>query len=186
MAQSPINHPIWSDCLVAESNLLWSFGCYICRADSGTGNATIEETTKNLGIYAAIGAGGSIFQVTMDLTFLLSCAGASKLIHEKLLYRIMRSPMSFFDTNPMGRILNRFSSDVDVVDGQLPFQVWLNLNCKIMYVKLSNLKFTLSLHVRNLTLYTSDLHVETYISLGTLNLDLRLSYFILDCQLTLS
>ena len=59
----------------------------------------------------------------MDMVFLLSCAAASKLIHEKLLYRIMRSPMAFFDTNPIGRILNRFSSDVDVADGQLPFQV---------------------------------------------------------------
>ena len=59
----------------------------------------------------------------MDLTFLLSCAKASQLIHEKLLFRIMRSPMSFFDTNPIGRIINRFSSDIDVVDGQIPFQV---------------------------------------------------------------
>ena len=88
----------------------------------------MDDTTKYLGIYAAIGAGGSLFQITMDMTFLLSCARASKLIHEKLLYRIMRSPMSFFDTNPIGRILNRFSSDIDVADGQLPFQVlFLNL-----------------------------------------------------------
>jgi ABC-type multidrug transport system fused ATPase/permease subunit len=79
-----------------------------------------------LGIYAAIGAGASLFQITMDTTFLLSCARASKLIHEKLLYRIMRSPMSFFDTNPIGRILNRFSSDISMTDGQLPFQVYIS------------------------------------------------------------
>ena len=35
--------------------------------------------------------------------------------------------MSFFDTNPIGRIINRFSSDIDVVDGQIPFQVITNM-----------------------------------------------------------
>ena len=93
------------------------------RADLNGENPANDDLLKNFGIYAALGATGALFQITVDLTFLLNCAKASKLIHEKLLFRIMRSPMSFFDTNPMGRILNRFSSDIDVVDGQIPFQV---------------------------------------------------------------
>ena len=39
-------------------------------------------------------------------------ATASEVIHQRLLYRVMRSPMSFFDTNPTGRIVNRFSADI--------------------------------------------------------------------------
>ncbi|KAK3836760.1 MAG: hypothetical protein J3R72DRAFT_200095 [Linnemannia gamsii] len=45
---------------------------------------------------------------------------ASKTIHSRLITRVLRLPMSFFDTTPMGRIVNRFSSDMAAIDSQLP------------------------------------------------------------------
>lgn len=47
-------------------------------------------------------------------------AGASKL-HNKMFESILRAPMSFFDTTPSGRILNRFSRDLDELDVRVPF-----------------------------------------------------------------
>ena len=45
---------------------------------------------------------------------------ASRRIHEAALQRLLRAPVLFFDANPLGRILNRFSKDVEFCDSLLP------------------------------------------------------------------
>lgn len=41
----------------------------------------------------------------------------------QLVNRILRLPVSFFDTNPSGRIINRFSRDTDIMDSVLPLSL---------------------------------------------------------------
>lgn len=45
---------------------------------------------------------------------------ASRRLHNRLLGRLLHAKMYFFDTNPLGRILNRFSKDIDNIDMPLP------------------------------------------------------------------
>jgi ATP-binding cassette, subfamily C (CFTR/MRP), member 4 len=45
---------------------------------------------------------------------------ASQKLHDKMAKAVLRARIQFFDTNPLGRILNRFSADVGITDDQLP------------------------------------------------------------------
>lgn len=42
---------------------------------------------------------------------------ASKIIHEEMIENVMNAPINlYFDVTPVGRILNKFSKDLAVVD----------------------------------------------------------------------
>ncbi|KAJ1641849.1 Canalicular multispecific organic anion transporter 1 [Coemansia asiatica] len=45
---------------------------------------------------------------------------ASKKLHRSMLMGVINSPMSFFDMTPLGRIINRFSSDIQTCDFSIP------------------------------------------------------------------
>ena len=48
---------------------------------------------------------------------------AASVTHLNLLLNMMRLPLNFFDIHPVGRIINRFSKDMDAVDNGLPFYI---------------------------------------------------------------
>ena len=60
------------------------------------------------------------FNLFANFFISLGFVSSITLYHKELLFRILRSPMSFFDTTPVGRIVNRFSKDIDAVDHALP------------------------------------------------------------------
>ena len=53
-------------------------------------------------------------------TLLNTLINSSKNLHNTMLSVVLRAPVLFFDTNPAGRILNRFSRDIGILDELLP------------------------------------------------------------------
>ncbi|GJJ77404.1 hypothetical protein EMPS_09763 [Entomortierella parvispora] len=56
---------------------------------------------------------------------------ASERLHKVLLERVLRLPAAFFDTTPLGRILNRFSGDIANVDSRIPSKLYETWNSTI-------------------------------------------------------
>lgn len=76
-----------------------------------------------LGVYMALAFGSSWFIfVRAVLVATFGLAAAQKLFL-KMLRSVFRAPMSFFDSTPAGRILNRVSIDQSVVDLDIPFRL---------------------------------------------------------------
>ena len=67
------------------------------------------------------------FVFLMSLGAVMGLVRASRTLHNSLLSNILKVPLSFFDTTPKGRILNRFTKDIDSLDDQLRLYLLLFL-----------------------------------------------------------
>uniref|UniRef100_A0A6M2DUD6 Putative canalicular multispecific organic anion transporter 1 n=1 Tax=Xenopsylla cheopis TaxID=163159 RepID=A0A6M2DUD6_XENCH len=80
-----------------------------------------------LGVYGALGIGQVLATSLSTVLMAFGTLNASKDLHNFLLQSVMKLPMSFLDTMPLGRLLSRFSYDVNVLDINLPMNLrqWL-------------------------------------------------------------
>ena len=67
---------------------------------------------------------GSLFTLIRGFNFYYVVLQAGRRLHNRMLRRLVHTPLHFFDTNPSGRILNRFSKDIGFMDVQLPMQFY--------------------------------------------------------------
>ncbi|NWW63280.1 MRP7 protein, partial [Ifrita kowaldi] len=74
-----------------------------------------------LTVYGSIAGANSLFTIVRAFLFAYGALRAAAVIHSRLLQRVLKATVTFFDTTPTGRILNRFSSDLYCVDDSLPF-----------------------------------------------------------------
>ncbi|EDQ90852.1 uncharacterized protein MONBRDRAFT_36370 [Monosiga brevicollis MX1] len=88
-------------------------------------NASTAATdmTFYLGIYGGISGANTLFTLWRAFAFAYAGVVAARVLHSRMLRRVLGARVRFFDTNPLGRLVNRFSSDVYGVDDSLPFML---------------------------------------------------------------
>nr|XP_035935991.1 multidrug resistance-associated protein 4 isoform X3 [Halichoerus grypus] len=73
-----------------------------------------------LGIYSGLTVATVLFGTARSLFVFYVLVHSSQTLHNKMFESILRAPVLFFDRNPIGRILNRFSKDIGHMDDLLP------------------------------------------------------------------
>nr|CAH7715442.1 unnamed protein product [Callosobruchus chinensis] len=80
-----------------------------------------EEMNSYLKIYVELACLNSLFTLIRAFLFAYGGVVAATKFHKLLLKSVVKARCSFFDVTPVGRILNRFSSDTYTIDDSLPF-----------------------------------------------------------------
>ncbi|NXN34140.1 MRP3 protein, partial [Nycticryphes semicollaris] len=83
-------------------------------------NGTQHNTAMRIGVYAALGLLQGLIVLISSFTLAMGGINAARALHAALLENKFHTPQSFYDTTPTGRIINRFSKDIYVIDEVIP------------------------------------------------------------------
>nr|CAD7572757.1 unnamed protein product [Timema californicum] len=78
------------------------------------------STEVSLYIYSGCIVACVLLTLLRSIFFFKVCMNASIGLHDTMFRSILQGTMRFFDTNPSGRVLNRFSKDMGAIDELLP------------------------------------------------------------------
>jgi ABC-type multidrug transport system fused ATPase/permease subunit len=107
----------WSQSVVVQNSYLkGSSNKYAINAETGY-STLIYWTSVYLGVSILLVTEGTF---RYWITFSGSLKGSRKLF-EKLIYSVLRAPLRWLDTVPVGRVLNRFTADFDMIDSRLAY-----------------------------------------------------------------
>ncbi|UJR17989.1 hypothetical protein I4U23_004890 [Adineta vaga] len=94
------------------------------RSTKNNTTSSLSSSSSNqiydLSIYSLLGITQGFFAFIMQLILKFAAYIAGRKLHWILLIGILHAPMSFFDTTPIGRIINRFAKEIDSIDTTLP------------------------------------------------------------------
>ena len=114
-------------CYISEHSLIMGSNLFLSHWTNSDFNITdgnltddlkeqiYEFNKKELGYYALLSASQCFANLAGNFFLIMAAISTSIKFHKQLLKGIMRSPMSFFDTTPVGRIINKFAKDIDVI-----------------------------------------------------------------------
>ncbi|KAJ3296180.1 hypothetical protein HK104_001918 [Borealophlyctis nickersoniae] len=132
-ATGSVDIRVWLSYMRAAGNTTFIMGLLIMlillqAARIGNDMWLVQWTNKRIpnfpdsgyiGVYFAWGISQSLVTYCFGVFFAFASTRAGRVLHKASITRVLRAPVYFFDTTPLGRIINRFSKDQDSMDTQL-------------------------------------------------------------------
>jgi hypothetical protein len=81
------------------------------------------SSSTNALIYASLGVGHVIALITTSVFLTAISVRASMSMHRDTISRVLYAPVSWYDATPSGRVLSRFTSDLNTVDVKLSMDI---------------------------------------------------------------
>ncbi len=97
----------------------WSKDYKKLKFNNGTHTVRFNKYER-LAIYSAFGMSQYIFNLFCELSYLIMLLKSAKYMQATMLSSILRSNMQWFEATPVGRIINRFSKDIQIIESLLP------------------------------------------------------------------
>ena len=79
-----------------------------------------QRQSQDLSTYGYLVGAAVLLSTIREATFLNVFINSSMSLHNLMLSAVVKAPVLFFDTNPVGRVLNRFSRDINIMEELLP------------------------------------------------------------------
>ncbi|KAJ8247979.1 hypothetical protein GJAV_G00236800 [Gymnothorax javanicus] len=94
-------------------------------------NETYPASVRDMrvGVFGALGLTQATSVFLAALLMVHGSISASRILHSRLLSSVLRAPMLFFDTTPLGRVVNRFAKDIFTVDEVVPQSLRSLVSC---------------------------------------------------------
>lgn len=100
----------------------WSFPLLSRPTNVGIASSSAEEEVNvpyYLGVYAALAILYVLISMFREALIFWGSLVASWTLHERLLESVTRAKFKFFDSTPLGQMMNRFSKDVEAIDQEV-------------------------------------------------------------------
>lgn len=109
---------VLTECVAIALTLILGF--WTTSSISGFGQS------QYMGLYAGLGVAVAVFSFVGTYSTYLCGIGASFLMAQQALSAVLRSPVSFHDRTPSGRIISRLTKDIETMDDRLSNHIyWL-------------------------------------------------------------